>query len=130
MIKLNKTLIAFIGTVCVAGSVAAGVVSYNATHNDFKNAPTQIGGCTDPAVTAIVYSIQTYPDGWERDTFKMWHDDDVSIWVANEDYGLSLNIGSQDVQPDQYVMSDQCRAVLYDATQTWTRNTLNAKLRT
>ena len=59
----------------------------------------------------------------------MWHDTDVSIWVANEDYGLSLNMGSKDAEPDQYDMSDQCRALLYDTTQTWTRNTLNERLR-
>lgn len=109
-------------------SATAGMI-YSLTRNDFKNAPAQIAGCTDPAVTAIVYSLQNYPDSWERDTFKIRHDDDVSVWVGNEDYGLSLNMGSKDVMPDQYAMSDQCRAILYDATQTWTRNTLNEKLR-
>ena len=107
----------------------AGAVAYQHTHNEFKNAPAQIGGCNDPAVTAVIYSIQNYPDSWETDNFKMWHGNDVGVWTANEDYGLSLSLGSKDAQPDQYQMSDNCRAVLYDTTQTWLRNTLNEKLR-
>ena len=117
----------------IVGAVIAlamiGGVAYMATHNDFKNAPTQIAGCNDPAVTAVVYSIQTYPDSWEADSYKMWHDDDVSIWTGNEDYGLSLTMGSRNASPDQYGMSDECRAILYSTTQNWLRNTLNDKLR-
>ena len=130
MIKLNKTLIAFIGTVCVAGSVAAVVVAYNATHNDFKNAPTQIGACKDPAVTAVIYSIQSHPESWDTDSYRMWHNNDVSIWTANEDYGLSLTMGTKNASPDRYKIDDDCRAILYTTTQTWLGNALNAKLRT
>lgn len=117
--------------------ILAGVLSisaiigsiYGMTDNEFKDAPTQIAGCTDPAITAIVYSIQNNPAGWERDSFQMWHDDDVSIWTANEDYGLSITMGGKEARPDEYEMSDQCRVILYDTTQAWLRKTLNEKLR-
>ena len=118
----------------IAGAIAmlsttAGMI-YFATRNDhFKNAPTEIAGCKDPAVTAVIHSIRNYPNSWETDNYQMWHDEDVSIWTANEDYGLSLTMGSSNASPDHYAMDDQCRAVLYDTTQTWLRNTLNEKLR-
>ena len=123
MTRIEAILLGLVGVITVGG------LTYHFTQNDFKDAPTQIGGCTDPAVTAVVYSIDNYPDSWESDSFQMWHDDDVSVWTGNEDYGLSLTMGSSRAQPDQYVMNDQCRAVLYEATQEWLRNTLNEKLR-
>lgn len=109
--------------------VAAGVNHRLPGNNEFKDAPAQIEGCDDPAIVAVIYSIRTYPDSWQTDNYRMWHGSDVSVWTANQDYGLSLSMNTKDASPNQYEMSDQCRAVLYDTTQTWVRNTLNARLR-
>lgn len=133
LLLVTKRCMPVIGYIVLAISVVGSIYAaytykqYNATR-DFRNAPLQIKGCTDPGVTAIAYSIQTNPNAWEADDYKMWHGDDASVWIANSDYGLSITLGKSG-GPDQKEMSDECRAVLYDATQSWARVRIAKKLR-
>ena len=94
--------------------------------NEFTEAPTIIEGCKDSNIAGIVYSLKNYPLNWETTEYELTHDNGITIWIANEDYGLKIGT---DGESGDYEMSDQCRAILYDATQSWQRNYISEYLR-
>jgi hypothetical protein len=56
--------------------------------------PSQ-AGCNDQLTLKVAQNIQDHPDQWKADQWRMERDgglfgDDVSIWIANEDYGLDF----------------------------------------
>jgi len=98
-------------------------------HPIAKDAPTHIDKCNDPSVSAVVYSIRTDPTSWSSDNYRMNHGDDVSVWIANGDYGLNIQLGKNASPSDKNTMDDDCRQLLYQTTQDWYKSYLNAKLR-
>ena len=94
------------------------------------NTPTHIDKCDDPVVSAVIYSLRTDPESWESDNVDLSHGNDVSIWIANADYGLNIKLG-KNAPPgmDRNNMSDDCRGLLYQTIKTWNMNYMNEKLR-
>lgn len=128
MTRTMKQLISgYLIAICVVGT--AFLLFRDRFNNDFKNAPDHIGACHDPSVAAVIYSIQQNPASWDMDRYSMWHSDDISVWIANEDYGLSLTIGSKTASTNDYQMSDECRSMLFDTINEWKTDYVNSKLR-
>ncbi len=114
----------------IVGAIAAYIVFatffFLQGPNEFAQAPTTMRGCDDSNIAGVVYSLENYPMNWETTEFEMFHDRGITIWIANEDYGLK--IGTDDESGD-YVMSDRCREVLYSATQAWKKNYISSYMR-
>ena len=86
--------------------------------------PKTIENCSDPVVVPIVHSIIHTPSSWETDMYRVTNGT-VSVWIANEDYGISIAMGTN-VLPDQYTsMSDQCKLLMFNTYQDYLRNLLS-----
>lgn len=130
---MNKLAIA-IGTI-ILGSVTlvSGKVIYDKYLEEskvttYKPAST-IENCSDGPTIAVVESLRRAPNDWETDNYRLSRGDKVSVWVANEEYGISISLGA-DARPDAYEsMSDECKALLFRETQNWYKEKLNERLR-
>lgn len=78
-----------------------------------------VDGCKQRGVLAVVWSLEYQPDEWAYDGFRL-KKDDISIWVANSDYGLEIN-GFTGLSP-------ACRALLYRKTQQLAENRVSAEV--
>ena len=125
----QKVFFSLAGGMLVVALCCAYLPNPFAHHPIAKDAPTHIDKCNDPSVSAVVYSIRTDPTSWSSDHYHMNHGDDVSVWVGNGDYGLTIQLGKDASPGDKNTMDDDCRQLLYQTTQDWYRNYLNAKLR-
>ena len=76
-----------------------------------------VAGCKQRGVLAVVWSLEYQPDDWSYDGFRL-RKDDISIWVANGDYGLEINGFTR--------LTQQCRALLFTATQRLAENRVAA----
>ena len=74
-------------------------------------------GCNQRGVLAAVWSLENQPDDWSYDGFRLGKGD-ISIWVANDDYGLEINGFTG--------LTQQCRALLFTATQRLAENRVAA----
>lgn len=129
---MNKLAIV-IGTI-ILGSVT--LVSGKIIHDKYleeakityKPAAT-IESCSDGPTIAVVESLRRAPNEWETDNYRLFRGDKVSVWVANEEYGISISLGA-DARPDAYeTMPDECKSLLYRETQNWYKEKLNERLR-
>jgi len=76
-------------------------------------------GCDQRGVLAVVWSLEYQPDDWTYDGFRL-KKGDVSIWVANDNYGLEIN-GFTTLTP-------ACRALLYKKTQKLAENRVSVEV--
>jgi len=129
--KIIKFKILILGAALIAAIISCYViykyVIYKPLIND--HIPKQIDKCSDQTVVAVVYSLRTDPQSWTSDSYNLSYGNAVKIWVANEDYGLNIGLGSDISNGAKYDMSDECRALLYSATQDWRTNYVTTKLK-
>lgn len=85
---------------------------------DIPPAPANIGKCNDPITVAIVHSVRHNPNEWETNTYSFTNGK-ISVWVGNEDYGISVAPGDE-AKTDQYsTMSGECKILLYRTYQSY-----------
>ena len=129
---MNKLAI-FVGVVILSSaSLVSGKIIYDKyleEHKEPVNLPGSIENCSDAPTIAVVESLRREPNEWETDNFRLARGEEASVWIANEAYGISISLGS-DARPDEYnTMSDECKNLLYRATQSWYKEKLNERLR-
>lgn len=74
----------------------------------------------DPNGTIVRMVINLFDHkGWTNDGFVYRHVTGVSIWVANDDYGLAINLDGTDPKPSkgQVDLNPYWRGKLYEAIQ-------------
>lgn len=100
------------------------------TNYDLREAPTSIDNCKDPAVSSIIYSLRKYPIRWDSDEYTIEHVSGVTVWVANQERGLSISIDKNSILPYQYPFTDECGGtLLYSTILKWNKISLNEKIR-
>ncbi len=113
-------------------SLVSGKILYDKYLEENKvphKLPATIENCSDGPTIAVVESLRRVPNEWETDNYRLSRGDEVSVWVANEDYGISISLGA-DAKPDAYEsMPDECKTLLYRETQNWYKEKLNERLR-
>lgn len=45
----------------------------------------------DPVAVDIIHSLENDAGSWKSDNYRLWHTSGISIWVANEAYGVEVN---------------------------------------
>lgn len=129
---MNKLTI-FLGVIALGSvSLVSGKIVYDKyleEHREPAVLPGTIENCSDAPTIAVVDSLRRVPNEWETDNYRLFRGEEVSVWIANEEYGISISLGS-DARPDAYnTMPDECKNLLYRATQNWYKEKLNERLR-
>lgn len=125
---LVEVVAIFIAALLFIALTYVSVNYYSSTYTKTPiSVPSNYGECRDAPVVAVIHSLKTEPFKWDTDLYTLTNKD-VSVWVANEDYGLSITVGGR-AKPDMYQLDDACRAELYSSIQNWMRISIANRLR-
>lgn len=111
--------------------ISAGKITYDKyakINANPINLPSTIGSCSDAPTIAVVESLRREPNEWETDNYKLARGEEVSVWIANEEYGISISLGSEASADAYNTMPAECKNLLYRETQTWYKEKLNERL--
>ena len=68
------------------------------------------------AVEKLVAELDYYPQGWHGDGYNLVYRDGTDIWIANEDYGLSIRPPGGGILEGDFAGKEE----VYHATRRWT----------